>query len=166
MVKQSTICEKRGSCDLFQVMVKLCVLLSGASLTSCTLCGTWQSILCCLPLPTEAESWCSCQFLQKLGPGDWNQWEMQTDWAFCQWSVLCWCPYELSSKAFRSFIREKTCPCSLGCKDLLVSDTYRADCNCVFIPLLVWVQRLKKSLWMEIDPYTSAAGICGLAPSS
>lgn len=78
----------------------------------------------------------------------------------CAASQHC-CPYELSSRAFRSFLREKVCPCSLGCKALPVSDARRAahdSAGYSMEGLGTPTQRLKRPWWVEAALYTSAAG--------
>lgn len=79
------------------------------------------------------------------------------------------CPYALSSRAFRSFLREKVCRCPLGCKAPPVSDARSADCGSGGYSLEglgTPTKRLKRPWWVEAAPHTSAAGICGQAPSS
>lgn len=103
-----------------------------AWLLACSL-GTWWSAECVVS-PCQQKwsprksSWSACQLLQRLEPGDCVRWGVQR--GCCPARCEHQRPFWVSSKAFRSFITEKTHPCPLGRKAFLVSHTCRADRNC------------------------------------
>lgn len=109
--------------------------------------GTWwsaESVVspCQQKKSSRESSWSTCQLLQRLEPRDCVWWGVQR--GCCPAKCEHQCPFGVSSKAFRSFVREKTHPpCPLGCKAFLVSHTCRADCNCGIFSLMVWVHWCK-----------------------